>query len=153
MTETMTHTTLSIRPQPVGVFPFPASFLLLPEVSPDGAKEGLKSLLRGDSHGLADGPWRFYALALEGKPEEALAAITGAGPLDSWNRFVLAPDADAYKALQSELPQEMLPLLEAAAYAFGLSEALPLSWQSRWRTECDGFADGGIVAHGEGSDG
>ncbi len=129
MTETMTLQTISLRPQPVGIFPLPASFLLLPHSDAPEADAALASLLRGDAKNAKEGPWRFYSLALDGRNDEALAAIHGNGVLDAWNRFALAPDADAvagaYKALQSSLPAEMLPLLEAAAFAFGLNEEKP----------------------------
>lgn len=124
MTETIKQSALAIRPQPVGIFPFPASFLLLPEAEAD-TSAALQSLLRGDTQALTDSPWPFYALALAGKHEEAIAAIPGTGQLDAWNRFVLLQTGESYTASASSLPQELLPLREAAAYAFGLSDQLP----------------------------
>jgi tetratricopeptide (TPR) repeat protein len=125
MTELIAQSTISLRPQPVGIFPFPASFLLLPEMEAASAREALDALMRGDAQAAAQGEWRFYALALEGRVSEALEAIPGDGLLWEWNRFVLAPSTDAYNTLVHRLPLDMLPLLEAAAYAFGLSEAKP----------------------------
>ena len=120
-----TPSLISIRPQPVGIFLLPVSFLLLPENSQSDADEILKSLLRGDTQALPESAWRFYALAIQGNNDAALAAITGNGPLDLWNRFVLTQTMDAYKSLKNGIAQEFLPLLEAAAYAFGLSEEQP----------------------------
>ncbi len=125
MSKTMTQDAIQLRPQPVGIFPFPVSFLLLPEPEGEKSREAFAALLAGDATAAADANWRFYVLALEGRMEEAFHAVRGDAVLYNWNRFVLAPGPAAYKSLQSSLPQEMLPLLEAAAYTFGLNESLP----------------------------
>lgn len=126
MSKVTTECAVSLRPQPVGIFPFPVSFLLLPEPECVHNRDALAALLAGDASASVDANWRFYALALEGRIEEAFHAVRGKNAvLYNWNRFVLAPSPEGHKSLQGSLPMEMLPLLEAAAYAFGLSEALP----------------------------
>lgn len=129
MTGTLAISSISLRPQPVGIFPPPVSFLLLPE-SPEpkdtGSRDALAALLAGNTSFPIPAEWRFYVSAVAGNFNQALREVHGDGPLSVWNRFVLAPSQAAYHDLRRSLPQELMPLLEAAAYTFGLSEAAPL---------------------------
>ncbi|HWB98914.1 MAG TPA: hypothetical protein VG672_19530 [Bryobacteraceae bacterium] len=61
-------------------------------------------------------------MALEGWLEEAFTAVQGDGVVAEWNRFVLRPDRDRYDALLRRLPEDLIPLLQAAGYAFGITE-------------------------------
>lgn len=116
---------IQLRPQPVGIYSLPACFLLLPGPASEGELFALRSLLSGNTAPVTAGRWRFYGQALAGNIAEAREAISGDGILERWNRFILLPDETEYRALHNELPAEMIPLLEAAGFAHGLSETRP----------------------------
>ncbi len=121
----VTSSSIQLRPQPLGIFPLPASFLLLPESTDANHQEAHTALLAGDADAPVGDLWLFYTLALQGQLDAAYEAIRGDSPLDDWNRFILRPDPAAYQALQRDLPRDLLPLLQAAGYAFGITEEAP----------------------------
>lgn len=114
---------LRLRPQPVGIFAPPVSFLLLPD-RPD--RRALDSLMQGNEQISLQDEWRFYRLALQGRLEEAAQLLaTDPTPIGQYNRFVLAPSAESYSTLRAALPRGMEPMLDAVAYASGLTDAAP----------------------------
>jgi tetratricopeptide (TPR) repeat protein len=114
---------LRLRPQPVGIFDPPVSFLLLPDRADRSAADQLMS---GDEHAPLQDEWRFYRRALQGRIEEAADLLaTDPTPLGQYNRFVLAPSPESYSTLRAALPGSMEPLLDAVAYASGLIETAP----------------------------
>ena len=118
----MATPSLQVRPQPAGIYPPPVSFLLLPDTDD---QQALEALMTGDTRVLTRGNWRFYKLALDGRLDEAHQAITGASFVDEWNRFVLRPDAARFWSLRERVPEELIALLDCAAFAAGLSEISP----------------------------
>jgi tetratricopeptide (TPR) repeat protein len=112
----MTGSMVDLRPQPLGVFPFPAGLLLLPHTG-----EGpLEALMRGELPTDLPPEWRFFALAAQGKYEDALAAVAGNDAAARHNRFVLGGD------LPTEDDGEVFRTLRAAVqYASGRSERPP----------------------------
>jgi tetratricopeptide (TPR) repeat protein len=119
MTTTVAIPSIQVRPQPVGIYSFPVSFLLLPETEDQTA---LAALMSGDAKAPVADDWQFYTLAIEGCLEEARQAIHGNTLIDEWNRFVLQPGNAEYLLLLQKLPENLVPLLQAAAYAVGLAE-------------------------------
>lgn len=105
--------TISLRPQPIGFFPFPAGLLLLPPAANSDA--ALKSLLNGAIPASYPPEWRFFILALNNQREAALDLLTDNSPLTTYNRFVLT----------GQLPTNSDPLTQAVAYTLGLSENPP----------------------------
>jgi len=100
------------------------------------------ALLSGDSRVLLRDEWRFYRLALQGRPNEAAQLLaTDATPIGQYNRFVLAPSAELYSALRTALPAGLVPLLNAAAYSAGLIDMAPESGEAR-----DAGLDGELLA-------
>ncbi len=125
MAVTLATSSIQVRPQPLGIYPLPVSFLLLPEASSRDTGEALGALLAGDASVAVDARWSFYTLAIAGQYDEAYEAIAGDGVLDEWNRFVLRPDPKRYAVLLREMAQDLLPFVHAAGYAFGLREEAP----------------------------
>jgi tetratricopeptide (TPR) repeat protein len=114
---------LRLRPQPVGIFEPPVSFLLLPDRADQSA---IDQLMSGDEHATLQDEWRFYRRALQGRIEEAADLLaTDPTPLGQYNRFVLAPSKESYSTLRAALPRSMEPMLDAVAYASGLIEITP----------------------------
>ncbi|NJM07293.1 hypothetical protein HC891_15520 [Candidatus Gracilibacteria bacterium] len=115
---------LGLRPQPLGIFPLPASYLVLPPTA--DAEATLAALMRGTVPAELPTIWRFYALAFAGDSAAALAALQGDHSLEAhYNRFVLSGDPADY-ALLTERAEGDLALLGAiAAYTLGLLDAPP----------------------------
>jgi hypothetical protein len=117
-------TNLTIRPQPLGIFPLPASYLVLPAM--DGAAAYQMDLLRGRAPSLVPGGLRFYQLALAGDREAALAALADLDtPEAAYNRFVLESDPATYARLRDRLEGDLALLLEVVAYTLGWRDAPP----------------------------
>ncbi len=105
------------RPQPVGVFPLPASYLLLPAAE---GGEALAALMRGDAGAALPDAWRCYALALAGDLDGAFAALDGhADELAAYNRFVLRSDPGQYHVLRARSSPVVAAMLDLVAFTLG----------------------------------
>ena len=127
---------LAAGPQPLGVFPPPASLLVLPDRPESGA--ALEALRAGDLDGELPAGWEFFRRAACGDVQGALAALDaladGAEPstanaadalLLAYDRFVLAPDPETLARLERELTGDLALLLACAAFSAGLSDRSP----------------------------
>ena len=121
VTDLMDPAVLAVRPQPLGTFPLPMGYLLVP-ASPDTEAARL-ALLAGQT---PDWPaaLRVHELALAGDRDGALAELTGSDPVSRYNRFVMDPDA--------EDPDELRPLLgefgvlvDVVLFALGRADTAP----------------------------
>ena len=112
------------RPQPVGVFPSPAAFLLLPHTSDP---TGIQELLRGDLSQPLPPQWEFFRTAALGHAQQAKQLLADDdAPLALYNVFVLeGGDASRYQELQSTLQGQLKAFLTIAAFQFGLIDELP----------------------------
>ncbi|WP_457654630.1 tetratricopeptide repeat protein [Rhodocaloribacter sp.] len=110
-------------PQLLGIFPAPASYLLLPAV--DGAPSLDAARTAGRWPEDVPEAWRFFSLALAGDAEAAHAAVTGEDAVARYNRFVLAPDAAAYERLKAEAEAEDALLMRAVGYLYRLEAEPP----------------------------
>jgi tetratricopeptide (TPR) repeat protein len=118
----MTHRLL--HPQPLGIFPLPAGYLVIPAV--DGGADLCAALLAG--HAPDDIPvhLRFYKQALAGDVEEAWRALEGdPSPEARYNRFVLRSEPLDYPRLRNELDGELAVLLDLVAYTTGIIDQPP----------------------------
>jgi tetratricopeptide (TPR) repeat protein len=116
--------TALLRPQPVGVLPLPAGGLLLPDVP--GAADVVAAVARGIVPTICPDGLAFYALALNGDVDGALALIAGADdPVLRLDAFVIDPSPERYFALRTELTGELRVLLDAAAFTAGLLDQAP----------------------------
>ncbi|WP_261559955.1 hypothetical protein [Frankia tisae] len=124
--------TRSARPQPVGVFPLPAGFLLVP--GGDDTAE-LRRTLAAGNHPDA---WPARLLALElayrGDVADAAAQIDGDDPIDRYNRFVLRPAGPPVEdpaQLRQALGAELGILVDVVRFALGdLAEPPPLAGET-----------------------
>ncbi len=131
---------IELRPQPVGIFSLPNSYLLLPPAA-DGA-EAHQSLLAGRLPAWLPANWQFFALALAGDLDAAWAALAeDNSPLAAYNRFVLRSDPDQYQQLRRSLPSELQPLLATVAYTLGYLDFPPQSAELE-----DNFRGGELAA-------
>ena len=112
------------RPQPIGVFPPPAAFLLLPPVN---NSEALDRLLNGDLSKPLPPEWSFFAAAAEDRIAEAKQKLASANTsLAQYNLFVLnGGGVSEYRRLAFTLPCELAGFLDVLAFQFGLLNELP----------------------------
>jgi tetratricopeptide (TPR) repeat protein len=147
----MTH--LALRPQPLGIYPLPAGYLVLPDV-PD-AEAALADLIQGCVPAELPQAWQFYRRALDGDLLGAFASLADDhSPLAQYNRFVLDSTPEGYAQLRSELRGELAMLRDLIAYTLGWLDAPPpfaeatgelraviLSAHAAAALECDNLAE------------
>ncbi|ABU59848.1 MULTISPECIES: hypothetical protein [Roseiflexus] len=115
---------LSLRPQPLGIFPAPTGYLVIPPVA--GAEEVCAALLAGHTPEHMPDALRFYTLALVDDRESAWRALAyDSSPEAHYNRFVLHSDPDIYPYLRKQLRGDLAALLDFVAYMVGLRDAPP----------------------------
>lgn len=121
MTDVLDPAVLAVRPQPLGAFPLPLGYLLIP-ASPD-TEDARVALLSGR---LPDWPdsLRAHELALAGDRDGALAALHGDDPITRYNRFVMDPDGSDPAELRSGLG-EFACLVDVVLFALGRSDTAP----------------------------
>ena len=121
MTDLLDPAVPAVRPQPLGAFPLPLGYLLIP-ASPD-TEEARQALLAGR---LPQWPatLRSHELALAGDRDGALAALDGDDPITRYNRFVMDPDSDDADDLRAALG-EFGVLVDVVQFALGRSDTAP----------------------------
>jgi len=121
VTDVLDPAVLAVRPQPLGAFPLPLGYLLIPAL-PD-TEDARVALLSGR---LPDWPdsLRAHQLALAGDRDGALAALHGDDPITRYNRFVMDPDGSDPTELRSELG-EFACLVDVVLFALGRSDTAP----------------------------
>lgn len=116
--------------QPLGIFDYPASHLLLPHTEDPLAQSACELLMRGQIPEQAPADWGFFLAAAAGDSATAFSRISQQGDdgVLSYNRWVLAPDVDQLTDLLQTTGDHSAPLaalLPLAAYAAGLVDQLP----------------------------
>ncbi len=113
-----------ISPQPIGIFPLPAGYLLLPDG--EGVQTVQTSLMQGIVPDELPPSLRYYDLALNGQIDEAEQALAGdESPIGRYNRFVLRSSPEAFARLRQELPEMLQPLLAVVGYTLGYTDTPP----------------------------
>ncbi|MCS6840923.1 MAG: hypothetical protein NZ699_08245 [Roseiflexus sp.] len=113
-----------LRPQPLGVFPAPTGYLVIPPVA--GAEEVCSALLAGQTPDRVPDALRFYTMALADDRQGAwLALARDPSPEAYYNRFVLRSDPDTYAYLRRQLHGDLAALLDLVAYMGGLRDSPP----------------------------
>ncbi|HTY71651.1 MAG TPA: hypothetical protein VMI11_04405 [Actinomycetes bacterium] len=111
------------RPLPVGAFPLPFGYLLLP---PDVAAEAAYDALIAGRLPTAWPPvLRGHELALRGDLEGAIVAMAGEDALSRYNRFVLDPDHGDPVRLRADLGHPLDVLVDVVLVSLGRSDSPP----------------------------
>jgi len=134
--------TVLSRPQPLGVLPLPAGWLVLPAdaLADEQGAEARRLLMAG----LLPDPWpdglRVVELAASGDAEAAAALVDpAAGPEHAYNHFVLTGEAASLGLARAGATGDLAALVTVAAYSLGQAAAADLP-------EVDGLA-GEVAAH------
>lgn len=110
------------RPLPIGAFPLPFGFLLLPPDTDDGIRDGLAA-------GRVPTAWpeslHSHELALAGDFDAALQQLTEQDPVSRFNRFVLNPDSVDPQELRAELGAELGVLVDVVSFVLGRTDVAP----------------------------
>lgn len=119
---TDTEVSLAVRPQPLGAFPLPMGYLLIP--AGDHTEEVRSALLAGRAPAQWPPALLAHAYALAGDRDSALAELTGSDPVTRYNRFVLDPDGDDADDLRHVLG-EFGVLVDVVLFVVGRTDAPP----------------------------
>lgn len=121
VTDLLDPAVLAVRPQPLGAFPLPMGYLLIP-AAPE-TEDARQALLAGR---LPQWPaaLRAHELALAGDRDGALAELTGDDPITRYNRFVMDPDGVDPAELRAALG-EYAVLVDVVLFALGRSDTAP----------------------------
>ena len=111
------------RPQPLGVLPWPAGMLLLPDVP--GSAEVADALVTGREPAQWPADLEHVRLALAGDTDAAVAAIRGDDVVARYNAAVLVGGAGVWEALDAETDGELRALVRTAAYSVGVIDEPP----------------------------
>ena len=115
--------TLPSRPLPVGAFPLPFGFLLLP---PGADTEPVREcLLAGRLPERWPGALRGHEAVLADDLDAAAEAFAGPDPVSRFNRFVLDPEAVDATVLRADLGAELGVLVDLVEFALGRSDTAP----------------------------
>lgn len=115
---------IKLRPQPLGIFPLPVGYLLLPDSAESLTLQPL--LLQGRYPHQWPAALAFYGQALAGNIPAAYARLaTDDTPLAAYNRFVLQADPATYRQLRQTLPAPLATLLDVVAYTLGYLSTPP----------------------------
>ena len=110
------------RPQPIGAFPLPAGFLLIP--GGEDTEPVRAELVRGRLPRQWPQRLRAHELALAGDHDGALAALVGDDPITAYNRFVMDPDRENPDELRARLG-EFGVLVDLVQFAIGRADEPP----------------------------
>ena len=114
------------RPQPIGIFPFPAGLLLVPDCVSPYATAARDALMKSALPDEWPAEWRFFALALADDREGAMAALAAHGDdVAAYNRFVLSGDASALEAARTSTDADVRALADLAAFVQGAIDLPP----------------------------
>ncbi|HEY0929622.1 MAG TPA: hypothetical protein VGE27_06845 [Gemmatimonas sp.] len=107
-----------IRPQPIGVFPYPTGLLLLPVLDADHPAHA--ALLRGEEPDAWPDAWRFFEAAGQGDRERALSLLASHDDqLAHYNRYVLSGEPVHLARAESGSDAVLRALTRMAAFVLG----------------------------------
>lgn len=112
------------RPQSLAIFPLPAGLLLVDGEQPEH-DEVRATLVAGRLPTTWPAGLAGHELAHAGRLTEALAAFSGDGPIERFNRYVLDPESVDVAALRADLPDEVATLLDVVQYVIGATDTVP----------------------------
>jgi hypothetical protein len=119
---------LAVRPQPLGLFPLPLGYMLIPAGDDTDATDAAReALLAGRLPESWPPSLRAHQLVAAGQRDAAIAALADdISPVARYNRFVLDPDSVECDELRSELG-EFAVLVDVVLFTLGRIDTPPHS--------------------------
>ncbi|HZS21600.1 MAG TPA: hypothetical protein VFA63_11515 [Pseudonocardiaceae bacterium] len=111
------------RPQPIGVLPLPAGYLLIP--GGEDTESARRALLSGHLPDQWPPALRAHQLALAGELSAAVAALPGTDAVARYNRFVIDPGTEQPTALRRGLGPDLAVLVDLVCFVVGRSDDPP----------------------------
>ena len=109
-------------PQPLGVLPWPAGMLVLPDTGPEG-EAAAAALLAGGEPTVWPADWAFVAAALEGDSERAADLVEGDDVVAAYNRAVLV--GGDWEVVAGEARGDLAVLAATARFSVGDTDEPP----------------------------
>ncbi|BAH37451.1 MAG TPA: hypothetical protein DGD08_01500 [Gemmatimonas aurantiaca] len=107
-----------IRPQPIGVFPYPTGLLLLPAVDAD--QPALTALLRGETPESWPEAWHFFEASCRNDRDLALSLLASQdSQLAHYNRYVLSGEPAERAQAEAGSDPVLSALTRMAAFVLG----------------------------------
>lgn len=120
MAQSITH------PQPLGIFPFPAGLLILPESQHASSDAARVAFMRGAIPDDVPPEWAFFVDAIRGETETAVAALRpDRSAIAGYNRFVLEGDQVGRDTARRDGDDVVRRLTGLAEFVQGASDHLP----------------------------
>ncbi|WP_155948833.1 hypothetical protein [Mycobacterium sp. URHB0044] len=114
---------LTLPPQPLGLFPLPMGYMLIP--AGDDTEAARVAMLAGRVPDVWPASLRAHQLAAAGDRDAAIAALRDStDPVARYNRFVLDPDGVDADGLRTELG-EFGVLVDVVLFMLGRTDAPP----------------------------
>lgn len=111
------------RPQPLGVLPWPAGLLLIPDVP--GADDAAAELTLGSRPESLPEGLAYLGPALDGDAATAAALISGADLVSTYNRAVLLGGDDTWADVAARATGDLSALADVGRYSVGLIDEPP----------------------------
>lgn len=117
---------IPLRPQPLGIFPLPLGYMLIPVGA--GTEEARNEMLAGRLPATWPAALRAHQLAADGQRASAIAELTSRtdtdDPVTRYNRFVLDPDSEDPDSLRAALG-EFAILVDVVLFTLGRTDLPP----------------------------
>lgn len=112
-----------VRPQPLGVLPWPAGLLIIPDV--DGSSEVVSQLLLGAMPHTWPSELEFVRQALDGDAAVAAQTLASHDLISRYNKAVLVGGDGVWEMLAAEAEGDLAALVSLGMFTVGLADTPP----------------------------
>lgn len=112
-----------VRPQPLGVLPWPAGLLIIPDV--EGSGDVVARILQGAIPDSWPPALEFVGQALHGDAAVAAQSLTGDDLISRYNKAVLVGGEGVWETLVEEADGDLAALVSLGTFTVGLADTPP----------------------------
>jgi hypothetical protein len=114
-----------ISAQPLGAFPLPAGYMLVPDVDDPRVDDAVASLLAGKLPSVWPAAMRAHQFVHTGELLAAHAILVDDDPVSLYNRYLLWPATVDPARVAQRLPADLAPLVDVVRYTSGAVDEPP----------------------------